>query len=88
MTATKLQPGKNNQNVKSGIIKNIAKNKSKHNNWQSYSIQMEIGTQHIGDIVWANLDPSIGNEPQGLRPVLVLSQKNFYLTDSYLIAGC
>lgn len=40
-----------------------------------------------GDIVWANLDPSIGNEQQGLRPVLVLSQENLNLTNSYLIAG-
>ncbi len=26
-----------------------------------------------GDIVWANLDPTIGHEQQGKRPVLVLS---------------
>jgi mRNA interferase MazF len=30
-----------------------------------------------GDIVWANLDPSMGNEQQGLPPVLVLSQDIF-----------
>jgi len=30
-----------------------------------------------GDIVWANLDPTQGNEQSGLRPVLVLSQNIF-----------
>ena len=30
-----------------------------------------------GDIVWANLDPTQGNEQSGLRPVLVLSQNVF-----------
>lgn len=30
-----------------------------------------------GDIVWANLDPTQGQEQSGLRPVLVLSQDIF-----------
>ncbi|OGT32513.1 MAG: MazF family transcriptional regulator [Gammaproteobacteria bacterium RIFCSPHIGHO2_02_FULL_39_13] len=30
-----------------------------------------------GDIVWANLNPSIGHEQSGLRPVLVLSHDFF-----------
>jgi mRNA interferase MazF len=30
-----------------------------------------------GDIVWANLDPTLGHEQAGLRPVLVLSQDIF-----------
>ncbi|MEO6394070.1 MAG: type II toxin-antitoxin system PemK/MazF family toxin [Pyrinomonadaceae bacterium] len=30
-----------------------------------------------GDIVWANLDPTLGHEQSGLRPVLVLSQNIF-----------
>lgn len=30
-----------------------------------------------GDIVWANLDPTLGHEQSGMRPVLVLSQDIF-----------
>ena len=30
-----------------------------------------------GDIVWANLDPTLGHKQSGLRPVLVLSQDIF-----------
>lgn len=30
-----------------------------------------------GDIVWANLDPTLGHEQSGMRPVLVLSQDVF-----------
>ena len=30
-----------------------------------------------GDIIWANLDPTLGSEQSGLRPVLVLSQDVF-----------
>jgi mRNA interferase MazF len=30
-----------------------------------------------GDILWANLDPTLGREQSGLRPVLVLSQNVF-----------
>ncbi|MDT4954232.1 MAG: mRNA interferase MazF [Acidobacteriota bacterium] len=30
-----------------------------------------------GDILWANLDPTLGHEQSGLRPVLVLSQNVF-----------
>ena len=30
-----------------------------------------------GDIVWANLDPTLGNEQSGHRPVLVISQDVF-----------
>lgn len=30
-----------------------------------------------GDIVWANLNPTIGKEQSGIRPVLVISQDIF-----------
>jgi len=30
-----------------------------------------------GDVVWVDLNPTIGNEQQGLRPVLVLSEEVF-----------
>ena len=30
-----------------------------------------------GDIVWANLDPTLGQEQSGMRPVLILSQDIF-----------
>ncbi|RJP63321.1 MAG: type II toxin-antitoxin system PemK/MazF family toxin [Melioribacteraceae bacterium] len=30
-----------------------------------------------GDIVWANLDPTLGNEQAGKRPVLILSHNVF-----------
>ncbi len=30
-----------------------------------------------GDIVWANLDPTLGHEQSGSRPVLILSQNVF-----------
>ncbi len=30
-----------------------------------------------GDIIWASLDPTLGSEQSGLRPVLVLSQDVF-----------
>ena len=30
-----------------------------------------------GDIIWANLDPTIGHEQSGSRPVLILSQDLF-----------
>jgi mRNA interferase MazF len=30
-----------------------------------------------GDILWANLDPALGHEQSGSRPVLVLSQNIF-----------
>jgi mRNA interferase MazF len=30
-----------------------------------------------GDILWANLDPTLGHEQSGLRPVLILSQNVF-----------
>lgn len=39
-----------------------------------------------GDIVWANLDPTIGNEQQGLRPVLVVSQDIFNNKSGTVIA--
>lgn len=39
-----------------------------------------------GDIVWANLNPTIGNEQQGLRPVLVLSQDVFNSKSGTVIA--
>jgi len=30
-----------------------------------------------GDIIWADLNPTIGHEQSGLRPVLVLSHEVF-----------
>ena len=39
-----------------------------------------------GDIVWANLDSTIGNEQQGLRPVLILSQDIFNERSGTVIA--
>jgi len=30
-----------------------------------------------GDIIWANLDPTLGHEQSGSRPVLILSQDVF-----------
>jgi mRNA interferase MazF len=39
-----------------------------------------------GDIVWANLDPTISNEQQGLRPVLVVSQDIFNEKSGTVIA--
>ena len=39
-----------------------------------------------GDIVWANLDPTLGHEQSGLRPVLVLSQDIFNERSGKVIA--
>jgi mRNA interferase MazF len=39
-----------------------------------------------GDIVWANLDPTQGNEQQGLRPVLVISDDVFNAKSGTVIA--
>ena len=39
-----------------------------------------------GDIVWANLDPSVGNEQAGLRPVVVLSHDVFNERSGTVIA--
>jgi len=39
-----------------------------------------------GDIVWANLDPTIGNEQQGQRPVLILSRDVFNEKSGTVIA--
>ena len=39
-----------------------------------------------GDIVWANLDPTIGNEQSGKRPVLVVSQTVFNENSGTVIA--
>jgi mRNA interferase MazF len=39
-----------------------------------------------GDIVWANLDPTIGNEQRGLRPVVVISQDVFNNRSGTVIA--
>ena len=39
-----------------------------------------------GDIVWANLDPAIGNEQAGKRPVLVLSHTVFNENSGTVIA--
>lgn len=39
-----------------------------------------------GDVVWANLDPTIGHEQSGSRPVLVLSQDIFNERSGTVIA--
>lgn len=39
-----------------------------------------------GDIVWANLDPTVGNEQSGKRPVLILSQTVFNENSGTVIA--
>lgn len=39
-----------------------------------------------GDIIWANLDPTIGHEQSGSRPVLVLSQDIFNERSGTVIA--
>ncbi len=39
-----------------------------------------------GDIVWANLDPTIGNEQAGKRPVLILSHTVFNENSGTVIA--
>lgn len=39
-----------------------------------------------GDIVWANLDPTIGNEQAGKRPVLILSHNVFNENSGTVIA--
>jgi len=39
-----------------------------------------------GDILWANLDPTIGNEQAGKRPVLILSQTVFNDNSGTVIA--
>ena len=39
-----------------------------------------------GDIVWANLDPTMGNEQQGHRPVVVISENIFNEKSGTVIA--
>lgn len=39
-----------------------------------------------GDIFWANLNPTLGNEQSGLRPVLVLSRNIFNEKSGTVIA--
>ncbi len=39
-----------------------------------------------GDIVWANLNPVVGHEQGGLRPVLILSQDVFNQASGTVIA--
>jgi mRNA interferase MazF len=39
-----------------------------------------------GDIVWANLDPTLGHEQSGSRPVLILSQSVFNERSGTVIA--
>jgi mRNA interferase MazF len=39
-----------------------------------------------GDVVWANLDPTIGNEQTGKRPVLILSHNVFNENTGTVIA--
>lgn len=38
---------------------------------------MKNGTPDAGDIVWLNVGPSVGNEQDGFRPALVLSDAEF-----------
>ena len=39
-----------------------------------------------GDIIWANLDPTLGHEQSGSRPVLILSQDVFNERSGTVIA--
>lgn len=39
-----------------------------------------------GDVVWANLNPTVGHEQVGLRPVLVLSREEFNARSGIVIA--
>ena len=39
-----------------------------------------------GDIIWADLNPTIGHEQSGLRPILVLSQEVFNKNSGTVIA--
>ena len=39
-----------------------------------------------GDIIWANLDPTVGHEQSGLRPILVLSHEVFNTRSGTVIA--
>jgi mRNA interferase MazF len=39
-----------------------------------------------GDIYWANLNPTIGHEQEGLRPVLILSREVFNKHSGTVIA--
>mgnify|MGYP006280700269 CR=1 FL=1 len=39
-----------------------------------------------GDIVWANLDPTQGNEQQGRRPVIIVSENVFNQKSGAVIA--
>ena len=39
-----------------------------------------------GDILWANLDPTLGHEQSGSRPVLILSQNIFNERSGTVIA--
>lgn len=39
-----------------------------------------------GDILWADLNPAIGNEQSGLRPILVLSHEVFNKNSGTVIA--
>lgn len=39
-----------------------------------------------GDIIWANLNPTIGHEQSGLRPILVLSLEVFNKNSGTVIA--
>ena len=39
-----------------------------------------------GDVVWADLNPTVGHEQAGLRPVLVLSAEEFNLRSGTVIA--
>ena len=39
-----------------------------------------------GDIIWANLNPTLGNEQQGRRPVIVLSENIFNERSGTVIA--
>lgn len=39
-----------------------------------------------GDVYWANLNPTVGHEQSGLRPVLVLSDEAFNSSSGTIVA--
>jgi mRNA interferase MazF len=39
-----------------------------------------------GDVVWANLNPTVGNEQSGRRPVVILSRDEFNARSGMVIA--
>jgi mRNA-degrading endonuclease toxin of MazEF toxin-antitoxin module len=47
---------------------------------------VEAGAVQRGDIVWANMNPTVGHEQAGDRPHLVLSEVRLHLTRHILLA--